>query len=412
MKVKKPNRFIYFTAYGMVYPLLKILFRLEVNRKFFDLPKGPFILLANHSTMLDFLFTMLPLFPKRRVNAVTAQKFFLHKPLHKALPAMGCIPKKMFDPDVRSIVGIKNVLKRGGCVLLFPEGRITNSMAYAGMHKSTGKLLKKLGVPVVSCFIEGGDVCIPHWRRGFRLGKIRVTYRNLFSADDLSSLSVSEINAAVDARLSGAQGGVPARKPYKTLRAKKLAEGLSRILYYCPRCECEFTLETKGNTITCKSCGYSASMDRQGLLTPVDGSGDGEHVSVWFAKQTRFEMRSLDEDKLPIIDKVTVRTPSSKPGDGTIVSGAGIMTIDRSGWQFDGELHGEKTTLFFPVESVPALSYSHHDSYQIYFGGDYYTFAPDDPKKCIKYVVLAECLHRKFANDPLMTAGVNSGFAE
>jgi len=412
MKIKRPNRIIYFISYILVYPLLKIFFRFEINREFFDSPKGAFILLSNHITMLDFLLVMLPLFPKRRLNAVAAQKWYLFKPLHKLLPAMGCIPKNMFDPDMRSIVGIKTVLKRGDAVLLFPEGRCSSSMAYTGMHKTTGKLLKKLEVPVVSALIEGGNICLPHWRGGFRLGKIRITYRNLFSADDFSSLSVAEINATVDARLSGIEGALPVKKPFQTFRAKNLTEGLARILYYCPKCESEFALVTFENIISCSSCSFSATMDRQGLLTPSDDGSGGEHVSVWFGKQVSHEMRTLSADMKPIVDKVSVSTPSPVPGGGIIHSGTGTMTIDRNGWRFEGTLHGESSDLFFPVESVPAISYDHQNNYQIYYGGDYYMFMPSEPKKCIKYVILAECLHYKFASEPLLTLGVNSGFAE
>ena len=411
MKVKRPNVFLYFIAYILIYPMLKLLFRFEVNREQFDLPEGPCLFLANHLSLYDFLFVMLPMFPKRRINAVTAQKFFFTKPLHKILPKMGCIPKNMFDPDVRSIVGIKTVLKRGGSVLLFPEGRCSNSMAYSGMHRSTGKLVEKLGVPVVSCFIEGGEICAPHWREWFRFGKVRITYRNLFSESDLSSLDAQEISSAIDARLSGSDGAMPSRKPLQTVYARKLAEGLSRILFYCPGCESEFTLVTAKNTISCSSCGFSATMDRQGLLTPSDGSLDREHTSIWFGKQAQFVARSLSENMVPIVDNVKVSTPSPKPGGGMVVSGMGVMTIDRNGWCFKGIMHGEDTTLFFPVDSVPAISYDHQKNYQIFSNGDYFTFTPSDLRMCIKYVVLAECLHWKFASEPRLTAGINSGFA-
>ncbi|MCL2249611.1 MAG: 1-acyl-sn-glycerol-3-phosphate acyltransferase [Oscillospiraceae bacterium] len=411
MKIKRPNIFLYFIAYILIYPMLKLLFRFEANRDHFDLPKGPCLFLANHLSLYDFLFVMLPMFPKRRINAVTAQKFFFAKSLHKILPKLGCIPKNMFDPDVRSIVGIKAVLKRGDSVLLFPEGRCSSSMAYSGMHRSTGKLVEKLGVPVVSCFIEGGEICAPHWRKWFRFGKVRVTYRNLFSKSDLSSLSTQEISSAIDARLSGAEGTAPAHKPFRTVFARKLAEGLSRILFYCPSCESEFELLTSKNTISCSSCGFSATMDKQGLLTSSDANSDREHISIWFGKQARFVGRSINENMEPIVDNVKVSTPSPEPGGGMVVSGAGTMTIDRSGWRFEGIMHGENATLFFPVDSVPAISYDHQKNYQIFSNGDYFTFTPSDLRMCIKYVVLAECLHWKFASEPRLTAGVNSGFA-
>jgi len=407
--VKRPNAALYFIAYALVYPFLKVCFKLQVDRSNFDMPKGPYIVLSNHFTMLDFFMVMLSFYP-RRLNAVGAQKWFLYSPLHKILPMVGCIPKNMFDPDVRSIIGVKTVLNRGDGVLLFPEGRCSSSQEYVGMHKSTGKLIKKFGVPVISCYLEGAPVCVPHWRKGFRFGRIRVTYRNLFSEADIESLSIDEINAAVDARLSGAEGALPVIKPFQTVWSKRLAEGLHQILYYCPKCNEEFTTKTEGNIISCTACGNEATMGHDSRLTPSPGSIAEEEISLWFRDQVRNEMKSLHDDMEPIVEKVRVRTPAPKPGDGMVESGSGTMRIDPKGWHFDGEISGEQVSLFFPVESVPAISYDHCDNFQIYYGGDYYMFVPEDPRRCIKYVILAECLYWKFSSRHMMTPGKNSGY--
>jgi predicted RNA-binding Zn-ribbon protein involved in translation (DUF1610 family) len=389
---------------------MKLCFRLKVDRKELVLPKGPYIVLANHKTMLDFLFVMLPLYP-RRLNAVTAQKFFLYRPLHKLLPMMGCIPKNMFDPDIRSVVGIKTILKRGDSVLLFPEGRCSANNEYVGISKATGKLLKKLGVPVISCYIEGVGVCAPHWRKGVRFGRTRVTYKNLFSEEALKSLSIDEINTAIGARLSGEEGVSPPDKPFHTSRARKLAEGLHYILYWCPKCGLEYTTETEGNTIRCSACGNAADLDRGANLIPAaDGVIPEGRVSSWFREQVRNEMKSLSEDMEPISEKVEVYLPAAKPGAGTEVCGIGTVRLDPKGWYYDGELSGEQVNLFFPVETVPALSYDHHENFQIYSNGVYYMFVPDDKRRCLKYVILGECIHWKFSSRKLLTHGRNSGY--
>jgi len=409
MKVKRPSAFLYFIAYTLVYPLLKIFFRLEVDRSELDLPKGAYVVLANHYTMIDFLFALLPLYP-HRLNTVVARKYFNIRILHKILPIGGCIPKSMFDPDLQSIIGIKTVLKRGGRLLLFPEGRCSSSNTYMGMHKSTGKMIKKFGVPIISCHIEGAENCIAHWRKGIRFGRVRVTFKNLFSVDDVKSLSVDDINAAIDTRLSGIEGLSEPKKPLQTFSSRRLAEGLQLVLFYCPKCKAEFTMSSKGNTIFCTECGNAATIDRKSKLTPTPDSVTPTEISLWFRDQARHIMQSLSEDMEPIFEKVTVRTASPKPGGGMVKSGHGTMRTDPKGWHFDGILLGEQINLFFPVESVPAMSYGHNDNYQIYCGGKHYMFMPEDPTKCIKYVVTAECLHWKFSSNPLLTPGINSGF--
>ena len=119
MKIRRPNRVLYSVGFALAYPLLKVLFNLKVDRSNYHPPKGPCIVLSNHQSYLDFLLPTTAVFP-RRLNAVAAQKFFLYKTLDRLLTMMGCIPKNLFDSDIRTIKGITTVLQRGDSVLLFP----------------------------------------------------------------------------------------------------------------------------------------------------------------------------------------------------------------------------------------------------------------------------------------------------
>jgi len=152
-------------------------------------------------------------------------------------------------------------------------------------------------------------------------------------------------------------------------------------------------------------------MDRYAKLTPAQGSIAEREISLWFRDQVRNEMKSLHKDMGPIIlENVRVRTPSPNPGGGVVESGFGAIRIDPGGWHFSGEISGEKVSKFFPIETIPAISYDHNDNLQINIAGDYYIFTPEDPKKCIKYVIIAEAMHQKFSPNVLMTPGKNSGF--
>jgi len=404
MKVKKPNSIIYFIVYIIFFPLLKLLFRLNVDRSDYNSPDGPVIVVSNHESFMDFLVVMLSIYP-RKVNAVTAQKFFLFKPLHKLLPLMGCIPKNLFDPDVRSIIGIRTVLKRGDSILLYPEGRCSSDGAYVGIHKSTGKLIKKLAVPVVSCYIEGSYRCMPFWRDSIRTGRVRISIRNLFTPDELQSLSVEDINSALDKRLSGqdALPKLPNEKPLRTNATRRLAEGLQNIIYWCPKCFREFTLETKGCLIRCTVCGNAAKIDRDMKFIPTPGSVVPDTIHEWFKDLTRYEAGKLHADMDSLTVKVNVRLPADIPGDGMIECGSGVVSLSPKGWYYNGELKGEHVSLFFPIDTVPALPIDPNDVFQIYAHGTFYMFSPEDKRTCIKYSVIGECAYWKFASPVQMT---------
>ena len=167
---------------------------------------------------------------------------------------------------------------------------------------------------------------------------------------------------------------------------------------------------SEGNTLRCTSCGNEVTVTRDLKLIPSPGSVGDEEISIWFRDQVRHEMSTLSEDMEPIIENVRVRTPAPKPGGGMAESGSGVLRLDPKGWHFDGNISGEQVSLFFPVETIPAISYDHCDNIQIYSGGNYYMFIPEDPRKCIKYVLLTECFYWKFSRNVMMTPGVNSGY--
>ena len=402
MNAKKPNGVIYFIVYIIFYPLLKALFRLKVRREG-PLPDKPFLVLSNHSSFMDFLLVMLAFYPLR-LNAVAARKFFLYRPLDKLLPFMGCIPKNLFDPDARSIISIRNSLKRGGSVLLFPEGRCSTDGEYAGIHASTGKLIKSLGVPVVGCRIEGSYLCMPFWRKGIRRGRVVVSISGLFTAEEAGTASVDEINAAIDERLSGADAK-PYGKTFRTSRARRLAEGLEQIIYLCPQCKSEFRLSTKGNEVRCYACGMRAVMGRDGTMAAAGGGrlGAGMTVPAWYKEQIRHEMSGLREDMRPIILRVAVKSPAKEAGGGMRASGRGILRLSPKGWEYRGELDGRIEELLFPIDTVPALPFDPNDDFQIYSGGSFYMFTPQDPLWCAKYSVVGECAYHRFASRVMMT---------
>jgi len=401
MKIKKPNTIIYFIVFIIIYPLMKLLFRLKVDRSDYDPPGGPVIVVSNHESFMDFLVVMLSVYPLK-VNAVTARKFFLYKPLHKLLPLMGCIPKNLFDPDVQSIIGIKTVLNRGDNILLYPEGRCSSDGVYAGIHKSTGKLIKKLTVPVIGCYIEGSYKCMPFWRDGIRTGNVKITIKNLISSDEFQSLTVNEINNIFDEYLSGKK----ASADHKTLRTrgiKRLAEGLQNILYWCPKCNSEFKTETKGCRIQCMICNNAADLDRDMIFNPSPGSIIPKTIHDWFKEQAHYEAKKLHVDMEPITARVNVRLPSDVPGGGMNECGNGIISLKPKGWYYDGELKNEKVNLFFPIGTVPALPIDPNDVFQIYAHGTFYMFSPEDKRTCVKYSLIGECAYWKFASPVQMT---------
>jgi hypothetical protein len=232
---------------------------------------------------------------------------------------------------------------------------------------------------------------------------LRVTIANLLTSDDAKSLTVDEINTKIDLRLSNADT-VPSREQFKVFRAKRLAEGLENIIYYCPKCNQEFTFKSYKNTISCTVCNNTASMDRYSKLIPGEGSIIPETIQEWYKIQVAYEMQSISGDMEPVKIRVLAKVASAI-NNGIYTQDRGVLTLDSSGWHYDGYINGEKTELIFPIDSVPAIPFDPHDNFQIYANGKYFAFTPfDDLQACTKYAILGECVYHRFASEIQMTA--------
>ena len=411
--IKTPNRVIYLLVFVFIYPLLKLFFSLKIYRREFKRPVGSFVLVANHQSFLDFLLVMLSIYPVL-LNAVTAQKFFYYSPLHKFLPLMGCIPKNLFDTDPRSIIGMMSVIKQGGQVLIFPEGRTSTDGVFCGIHKHTGKLLKKLNVPVVACRVEGSYICMPFWRKKFKFGRVSVHIENLYTAEQMQGMTPEEINRGVCDALNEV---FSSEQRARTCSNARLTRGLENILYLCPICGSEFKLSTdtdckkgflplvsardirNGKMIYCVDCGFAAKLDRYGRFDCIikESAKIPTTIHEWFTMQVENETKKMSKDML-FTRKVTLRMPND-PGGGLRHCGHGDILLSAVGWRYIGDVDGEPNDLFFPIATVPAVPFDPNDNFQIYYGGKFYVFTPENPVECVKYAILGEAAHISFAED-------------
>jgi len=389
---------------------MKLMFRLRTDCSEYTSPDSPFIVLCNHASFMDFVTVMTTLYP-HKLNAVVAQKYFFYSPLDKFLPLMGCIPKTLFAPDPHSVMGILSVIKRGDNLLLFPEGRCTTGGGYMGINKATAKLIKRLGVPVVSCFIEGAYTCMPFWRKGVRLGHQRATFATLFTAEETQKLSVGEINNRIDNRLSGGDRPSPPDSLSVNIE-RNLTLGLENIIYICPKCKAEFSMETHGNSIKCRSCGNAATMDRFAKFSPVNDSIAPSTVAEWNRLQFKIEQERLDTigDGEDIFRVEVIVRMNAHPAKGLENCGQGTLCLTKQGWAYAGALFDENVKLFFPIESVPGIPFDPNDNFQIYANGTIHAFRPVcNTQTCVKYATIGESAYWRFSSSIQVTPVHDSG---
>ena len=356
--------------------------------------KPPFVAVCNHPSFFDWLYAAMALQP-HRPSIIISRYYCFHPLLGPLLRRLGTIPKDLFSPDVQTVRESLQVVRMGGSICFFPEGRLSPDGAMETVAPATGRFLKRLGVPVVNIHIEGGYLTTPKYNHKPRCGRIDVTARPLFSAGELAALSVEEIDARLVQALAYDEFAVQAEKRI-VFESRGRAERLEYLLYQCPRCGAEFTGVSHGSFFSCKACGNRVELDARYDFHPLDGGVSPPTIRDWYQLQRQTESRRVCEDEqLCLREKVILKMPRGglhwfKP------VGRGEAVLDRTGLRYSGTRDGKPYELFVALDTLPALTFGVNENFELYRGGEFFYFLPEHPARSVKWSVVHEQLYRRY----------------
>ena len=160
------------TAYLVIgalsWPLVRVLLRLRATG-LENLPKGGFVLSANHLSNVDHWALGYPLFPHRQVRFMGKVELF--KPgLGSILRSAGAFPVRRGEGDVEALHTAISLARSGEIVAIYPEG--------TRRHTGAARVALEADVPLVPAAIDGTD-------RLSRFPPIRVAFGPPVPIDDL-----------------------------------------------------------------------------------------------------------------------------------------------------------------------------------------------------------------------------------
>ena len=358
--IKKPNPFLYYLASLIIAPYLKFRLHTTYDRSGIRDIETPSIVVCPHVSNIDFLLVAVALFP-HRPTFVVSQHFMAKPKIRRILEIMHVIPKKMFCPDVKTILNIMRAKESGNIIVIFPEGRLSCFGHSLQVTDGTAELIKKLGISVYTICENGAYKTLPKWgKAGARPGRIEVTSAKLIDSADLADMTIDEINAVLDQAILHDEDAILTDVTYK---CKAPALGLDGILYKCPECMSEFETVSDDYSITCRRCGFSARLDEKYRLS----GGPFERINDWF-----FWQESLIDLDTPLETDCLVGTTDSD-GYMDMKAGQGHITMDRENIHFTGTCYGqplEFTESTSIIKGFPASVGNHIDIYhkkQLYY---------------------------------------------
>lgn len=381
--VKKPNPFVYYPAGLIVGLFLKLRLRAAYDRSAIRHISKPSVVVCPHVSNIDFLLVAMALFP-HRPTFVASRHFTANPVIRQIFKVMHVITKKMFCPDVKTILDIMRAKESGNIIVLFPEGRLSCFGHSLQVTDGTAELIKKLGVDVYTICENGAYKTLPKWgKAGFRPGRIEITSAKLIDAADLAGMSIDEINAVLDAAILHDEDAILTDVRY---RCKAPALGLDGILYKCPQCLSEFETVSDEHTITCRRCGFTAELDEKYRLS----GGPFERINDWF-----FWQESLIDLDTPLETNCLIGTTDA---DGYMDrnAGSGHITINRDNIHFAGTCYGEHLEFTEPTTIVKGFPASVGNHFDIYHKKQLYYIIPQpDPRVSIKWVAYLDKLTKE-----------------
>lgn len=165
------NPVLYWAVRSVLLPSFLVYFRLRrIGSE--HLPRsGPLLLAANHRSFLDpFVIGALT---RRPVYYVAKRELFRRPWQARLLNALGAFPIDRGRGDEDAIATAREILARGDCVVIFPEGTRVRSGSLGAPRRGVGRLALETGAPVVPIAVIGTEDV----RRGWRVRPRRVRIR-------------------------------------------------------------------------------------------------------------------------------------------------------------------------------------------------------------------------------------------
>ena len=265
--------------------------------------KPPYMMLSNHMHFIDFELAAQATWPHSVSNVVSIDGYVIKWFL---LEWIGAICTRKYTNDLHLIKSIRHVLKRGDILSMYPEARYTPCGTTSFLPESLGKLVKMNKVPVVTVIHRGNHLYAPFWNfRDKRRVPFHTTFTQLLTAEQVSEMSVEEINEAIKNALQYDDYRYQKENGIKIKEATR-AEGLHKVLYQCPHCKTEFSMDSKGEELFCTACGKRWVWQEDGYIRALNGETEFDHVPDWYNWEKSEVQKQIADESYSFEDEVEV----------------------------------------------------------------------------------------------------------
>jgi len=375
---KRPNLILYLFL-GVILKIFAFIKGQRISKKVEI--KGPAIVLSNHTSFYDFIYTATAAYP-HRINYLAADKMFYDPTLSFFLKLARAIPKCLFQSDLKSIRATFTIIKQNGIVGIFPEGQIsgigkTNESPYA-----IAKLLKKVAVDVYVIKHHNVYFVNPPWTKKSFPGKFETTMEKILTKELIDKMSDEEIFHLVNHQLDYNA------TEYNQIRKSKFRlndiSNLENIIYRCPACHHEGLISKKTH-LHCEKCQLDLTYDIYGRL------------NEWGLYDLYHQQELTIQDEIKKQEDFSYCSPvqlESYRDNQLQLVGNGTLTLNKQHYIYQGTIDGMMGTKVFNTKNTPYLPSDIGKNIQIYENYQIYQFVFEEKWYPTKIVIAGEYIYR------------------
>jgi 1-acyl-sn-glycerol-3-phosphate acyltransferase/DNA-directed RNA polymerase subunit RPC12/RpoP len=378
--MKRPNIFL-FIILGFLVKIYAFIKGQRITKKVKI--KGPAIVLSNHTSFYDFIYTTAAIYPNR-VSYLAANKMFYEPVTGFFLRLARAIPKSLMQADPVASIKAFRILKKNGILSIFPEGQISPTGTLLKPAFSIAKFLKKANVDVYIVKHKGAYFVNPPWTKKTFKGIIETEKFLLLTKEEIQNLTTDQIYDLVYQKLYVSSSEFSKASQY-SYKINDIAN-LENVIYQCPKCSHE-GIHAKYDYLECPICFNRLVYDQKGLLNNL---GVDELFKIQ-AEKVKFEIDSNIDYTLSADTNLM-----SFRNNKLVHVGRGKLTLSRFQYLYEGMIDNEKANITFNVSSTPTLPSDIGRNIQIYEGYQIYQFEMDIKWLPTKFVHAGEYLHELY----------------
>lgn len=401
---RRPNILLYRMAQGVSYAVARLVFKRRFVRNELKDAEGPLVVIANHEAALDFVNIIGA--TSRPMSFVISNSFYNSLPVNGILKRLAVIPKQQFQTSVQDMKKIKSVIDNGEILVIYPAGLMCEDGNSTPIPRATYKFLKWLGADVYVARTDGSYFVMPKWTKGMRSGETYLDIYKLFSKDELKELKVSEIRAKTEEALLFDAYAEQEKRLVKYRGGDNL-EGLENVLYECPECGTEFSIQVKDkSSLYCTDCGYKETADEFAFLHNTGYRGrEIRHVSEWSRLiYSRLKEKIEADHSFTLSADTRIHMIDFKKHKFADV-GFGKIKLSKKSFELTGVINGEEVNLSVSPAGIPTLPFSPGRHLEIQHGGDIYRCVLSDGRLVMKFINALKIFHELNNPEQVKTGG-------